>query len=169
MQTSGFQICLIASMAMALGATLRSGPAIGYPAAATVSTGVNPVVNYGGTIYDYGDESLFTAPADQDVVITDVVLTPGETNPQCRGLSHVRMTDGSSPLAEFHVGLGWGYSSGTGSSRTDFASQTQAHFQSGLRVPAGSSLSISVERMWSEACHSGMDIAYVISGYVAQP
>ncbi len=159
-------------LAMALGSVgtyaLMARDAVGYPAGPAVSTGHNPVVNYGGTIYDYGDVLLFTAPTDQDVVITDVILSSGEPSSQCRGLSHVAMIKGSTSMAEFHVGLSWRYSSGTGYTYSDYQSQTKAHFQSGLRVPAGESLTMDVARLWGEGCGSGMDVAYVVSGYLAQ-
>ena len=43
MQTSRFQLGLIAALAMGLGLALSSSPAIGYPAGAAVSFGANPL------------------------------------------------------------------------------------------------------------------------------
>ena len=69
MVTSRFQLGLIATLAVGLGFSLASSDAIGYPAGAAVSLGSNPVISVGGTISSTSVE-LFTAPVDQDVVVT---------------------------------------------------------------------------------------------------
>ena len=46
----------------------------GLPSA-VIGYGQNPVVSIGGTAYHGETKVLFTAPTDQDVVVTDMVLT----------------------------------------------------------------------------------------------
>ncbi len=50
MHTSHFQLGLISVLSLALGISLSSSAAEGYPAGATVSTGSNPIINSGGAI-----------------------------------------------------------------------------------------------------------------------
>ena len=76
MQTSRFQLALLCTLSLALGAALTSSDAIGYPSGSAISYQYNPVVSIGGTAYSSeAAKSLLTAPAEQALVITDVVLT----------------------------------------------------------------------------------------------
>jgi hypothetical protein len=49
MQTSHFQLGLIATLAVGLGFSLASSNAVGYPAGSAISFHNNPVVSIGGT------------------------------------------------------------------------------------------------------------------------
>jgi len=81
MQTSSFQQVLIAALALGLGFSLASSDAVGYPSGPSVSVGANPVVNASGRIMEFGSPTtLVVAPADQDIILTDINLqTPDPT------------------------------------------------------------------------------------------
>jgi hypothetical protein len=142
MQTSRFQIGLIAALAVGLGFSLASSSAVGYPAGAAVSMGSNPLWSVGGT--PTSTETL-TAPADQDMIITDV---------------HFANTDGHWLRLEMHL---------SGSTVAAFISdgttdRPSVSLQSGIRVPAGDTLSMGF------AGYHGLSTSrYTVSGYYAQP
>ena len=75
MQTSRFQLGLMATMAVGLGFSLSSSQAIGYPAGAAVSLGTNPVVSVGGGLVGTDSATPLTAPSDSSLVITGVILS----------------------------------------------------------------------------------------------
>ena len=140
--TTGLAICLGATGAMALLPTT----AIGYPAGSAVSMGSNPVQSWGGTT---SSDVVLSAPSDQDLVITDVHLS---CNYMCETRVELQRSDSSM------VGMFW-ISGGYGSS---YDSQSvEQMFSSGLRIPAGQSLSLYSS--------SGSSVAYMFSGYQAQP
>ena len=70
MQTSRFQLGLIATLAVGLGFSLASSDAVGYPAGAAISMGTNPIWNKGGQHYSLTPKPIITAPEEQDVVMT---------------------------------------------------------------------------------------------------
>jgi len=74
MQTSRFQLGLIATLAMGMGVSLSSAEAEGYPSVGAVSLGANPLWARGGQLDDGSVHLVITAPADQDIVVTDFSL-----------------------------------------------------------------------------------------------
>jgi len=171
-QTSRFQLGLIAILALGLGYTLSSSQAIGYPAGAAVSSGTNPVVSAGGTVGWGQTADLFTAPSDQDVVITDIVLSGNSNSETCRAQMPVTIETESGALGHFSVGTPWHYSGSwvTSGGETNLV----ATLDSGLRLPAGQTATISVDSsgmFWS--CGSTdpnrAKVHYAIGGYSAQP
>ena len=171
MQTSRFQLGLMTTMALGLGFSLSSSQAIGYPAGATVSTGTNPVVSSGGTsLAGDGTSVLLTAPTDQDLVLTDVVLT-SFSDSSCKRSHHSNLTLGTGEIvAQFETNSAYSqryydYASTSGLS-------VQHRFGSGLLVPSGQSLRIEVTQTdYFGSCGSGPDygVRYALSGYHAQP
>ena len=168
MQTSRFQIGLIAALSCGLGLTLSTGTAIGYPAGSSVSYGSNPIVSSGGLVLSDESTSLFTAPADQDVIVTDVLLS-SNTNIYCMRAHQSTLTlssgtvvgqfDTSSPWAKQHYD--WDSSAGLSVNHT---------YGSGVRVPAGETLTLSASTSWSVgSCSGEYGVAYSISGYQSQP
>jgi hypothetical protein len=173
-----FHLSLTVGLAVCLGAvaTIALSPqdAIGYPAGPAVSAGHNPVVSAGGTTAWDSSSDLFTAPADHDIVITDIVLSGNTDSHRCKAQAWVKMDSASGTLGEFSVGTpvlytnSWVASGGETNLVVDLAS--------GLRLPAGETaqLSVSTEGM-SYDCGSSSSypnrvrVHYAVSGYLAQP
>jgi hypothetical protein len=80
MQTSRFQLGLIATLAVGLGFSLSSSEAVGYPAGAAISMGSNPTWSKGGVLSGDDNSIVIEAPTDQSVVFTDVALSLSSTN-----------------------------------------------------------------------------------------
>ena len=145
MQTSRFQLGLIATLAVGLGFSLSLSDAVGYPAGAAVSMASNPVwsvsVRTGSRTY----EEVLAAPEGMDIIVTDVAFgMDGADN------GHVLLgRSGAGDIAQYVV---CGRNAGCESYRQSMTS--------GLRVPAGESLQIKVSYDAS---------AYTLSGYYAQP
>ena len=71
MQTSRFQLGLIAALAVGLGFSLSSSDAVGYPAGAPISLGSNPMWSQMGTVERGGGSvDVLTVPVDQVAVVT---------------------------------------------------------------------------------------------------
>jgi hypothetical protein len=173
-----FHLSLTVGLAVCLGAvaTIALSPqdAIGYPAGPAVSAGHNPVVSAGGTTAWDSSSDLFTAPADHDIVITDIVLSGNTDYHRCKAQAWVKVDSASGTLGEFSVGTpvlytnSWVASGGETNLVMDLAS--------GLRLPAGETaqLSVSTEGM-NYDCSSATSapnrvrVHYAISGYLAQP
>jgi len=169
MQTSRFQIVLSTGLSVALGCTLTAlvggGEAVGYPAGPAVSLGSNPVVSVSNTLDGAGSELALTAPGDQALIITDVVLTMNDTGSQCRGNVRVILNAGETELARFGLGM-------TNETRayTSWEPTLVASLQSGLLVDPGAELYVSTSVPYVDNCSSGtFDVNYTLSGYYAQP
>lgn len=167
MSPDTIHLSLITALAIGLGAAMTHGlwsnPAAGYPAGSAVSAGSNPVVAQGGRVgYSGSSETVFTAPADQNIVVTDVVLTGASTSGDCYGqVGVILSTPSASNLAHFSV-----------DDRT-YAQSTStvvtAHYQSGLPVLAGESLTIRSSGNFRTCGPDFYAVDYSISGYLAQP
>ena len=146
MQTSRFQLGLIATLAIGLGFSLSSSDAVGYPTVGAVSLGANPVWSTGGTLSE-GAVVVATA-TDGDLVITDIDITGAQSH--------------------------WFYAKFTLSDGTTIAdyAMTDAHsngglkraYESGIRVPQGDSLTLDFNSYYSES-----NFRYTLTGYTAQP
>jgi hypothetical protein len=145
MQTSRFQLGLIATLAAGLGFSIASSDAIGYPAGA-VSLGTNPVWASGGDLSS-GGVGFIAAPDGQDMVVTDLLISTNSTIER----ANLTLEDGTN--------VGQTIVHGYGSSRS---STTLEHsFTSGIRIPAGTYLQINAS--W------GGSLDYMFSGYYARP
>jgi len=170
MQTSRFQLGLIATLAVGLGFSLASSEAVGYPAGAAISMGVNPIVSSGGALNDGTSTVLFTAPIDQDLILSDIILT-SHSNLECKRSHRTELVTSVETLAHFMT------SSATARRYYDYDSSTagsvQHTFGSGLRVSAGSTVEMKVFQAASqgESCGSATSygVHYAISGYYARP
>ena len=141
MVTSRFQLGLIATLAVGLGFSLSSSEAVGYPAGSAVSLGTNPVWSTAGAVGGSTTITVIEAPADQDVVITDLSM-------YCTSTSHLflRLDDGTL-VGRYRV--------------VDGAGLVNRSLKSGILVPAGRSVQLEHE--------SGSTVFYNYSGYYAQP
>jgi hypothetical protein len=163
MQTSRFQLGLIATLAVGLGFSLASSEAVGYPAGAAVSLGGNPVVSFGGTRNSAGTDAIGPAPMDQDLVITDISLSGNgahSTYYACRWTISLESETGAT-LGVFKTWSQVNYSSYSIGNENIFVP-----LQSGMHVPAGESLGLVVEQ---DSGGTTCSIAYTLSGYYAQP
>lgn len=70
MATNRLQIGLIATLALGLGFSLASSPAIGYPAGAAVSMGTNPRWSATKSITSSSSATVLTVPAGQVAIVT---------------------------------------------------------------------------------------------------
>jgi hypothetical protein len=167
MQTSRFQLGLIATLAVGLGFSLASSQANGYPGGAAVSLGANPVVSVGGSISRTGSVTVLAAPSTQDIVVNDIGLDFEVTDSTCLGTVVATFTVASTGevLAKRAMSMNWwsnGYS-GQGQ-RTDIA------MNSGLRVPAGDAMTLTISTsMWDSCGASANNLVYTLAGHYAQP
>lgn len=159
MQTSRFQLGLIATLAVGLGFSLSSSEAVGYPAGAAVSLGANPVWAEAGFVSSV-TSTLLTAPSDQVVVVTDLLLSMKSSS--CASTIKVETSDGELlAAAKLHSYFYNGGGSTWGEATNSAPTTIQHSFVSGLPLPAGQALEIQES--------GGCNVAYTLSGYYAQP
>ena len=168
MQTSRFQLGLMATLAMGLGFSLSSSDAVGYPTAGVVSLGINPVRSYAGAISRDSNLTLFSS-AEQDFVVTDVSLIAQSNNSYCMDKISIKLQSGSETVAQYGLSTGYCYSS-----RCDLEDQSTIQtLSAGIRIPAGQGLSIhssTFDTYTYSGCSAGrlVETAYTISGYFTQ-
>jgi hypothetical protein len=158
MVTSRFQLGLIATLAVGLGFSLASSEAIGYPAGAAVSLGSNPAFSSGGVVSS-STASVSTASGDQQMIITDVVLTMA--NDSCSSQVELRSAITGTAIGTFKLHSSFTNNNGWGRPHRTPPTQVAHSFGTGLPLTAGDSLEV-VEA-------GGCSIAYTVSGYYAQP
>jgi hypothetical protein len=175
MQTSRFQLGVFCALSLTLGVTLVSGDAVGYPAGAAISSAVNPVVSIGGTAYSSeAAKPLLTAPADQALVVTDIVLSSTSGIECKRNHKSELSTSSGAIVGQFETTTGivatWGSSWGM----TSDGRHISHTFESGLRIDPGETLFLGVTQTGqytrshceTETSHG---VRYSISGYTAAP
>ncbi len=141
MGTTRFQLSLITALAFALGLAVSSKPATGYPTGPVVSYGANPLWTFGGATTS---ANIFTSPEDQDMVITDLILTMGNGG---EGMATLTASSGAD-LGRFHL-----------QNYNSVGQHVEHQFAGGIRIPTGESVTLSAETT----------VYYSISGYYAQP
>ena len=168
MQTSRFQLTLNTLLSAGLGAALLAafgaGDAGGYPAGAAVSLATNPVVSFAGTLTSSDTATITSVSSDRDLVITDVVLSSGDSGAFCRSSIRVEVLAGGSAIGKFGIGV-----TNETRSYSSWEPTMVASLNSGLRVSAGSTLQIVTSQDYQDNCSgSGPDLHYTLSGYYAQ-
>ena len=143
MNTSRFQLSLIALLAAGLGMSVSSSDAIGYPTAA-VSKGSNPIWNIGGTPPSTGYIN-FSVPGDQDLIITDIHFGALNT-----GWMKLQLEVDGDVVSGFAA-------EGT-------ADRSDVSLKSGIRIPAGSLLTARFSHIYDIN-----STQYTLSGYYTQP
>ena len=164
MQTSRYQLGLIAGLAAALGFSLSSSDAVGYPAGSAVSFGNNPVRSATGH-WDLGggattEDGIMVVPADQDLVLTEVVVGLTQNSDNCWASGRFQVSDGAGTvLANIPVHI----------SHLDNAQPmpVQLRLSSGIRVAAGSTVNVRWDFVSHYCSSSQYDLDYVLSGYLA--
>ena len=165
MHTSHIQIGLIAALSMALGASMSSSEAVGYPAGATVSSGSNPVVSATGTMMLSGtttDPSVISASATHDLIITDVLAGLNQTSDYCDGNGELVLTDETGThYARIPVYM----------THMDNAHPTATSYNpsSGIKVPAGRTISVAWNWTRHQCGTHDYFLRYNLSGYLAEP
>jgi len=141
MGTTRSQLGLITVLAFALGIAVSSKPASGYPAGPVISYGANPLWTLGGNT---GSTAIISAPADQDMVITDLILSPGYST---LGVATLTASSGT-VMGQFYL-----------QSYSSIERHVRHAFAGGIRIPRGESVTLT----------SDTTVYYSISGYYAQP
>ena len=157
MLTSRFQLGLIATLAIGLGFSLASSDANSYPSGPAVSLGTNPAFSNGGLVSS-SVESITTASADQQMVITDVVLTMASDS--CSSQVDLRSSTGA-VVGTFKLHSSFTNNNGWGNPHRTPPTQVSHSFGTGLPLSAGESLEVAET--------GGCGVAYTLSGYYAQP
>lgn len=179
MQTSRFQLGLIATLAVGLGFSLSSSDAVGYPAGAAVSLGSNPVWSRSGSMSIpwgwWGDPmetiEIMVAPSDQSLVITDVVLSPVTSDGGCRETVKVVLNAGGEDIGTFVATTPYLRNAANSS---DGSARAELSLSSGLKAPVGTTVQLGAASLEFDGACSGSssritDLFYTISGYYAQP
>ena len=165
-QNSSFYPTLMMSLglmvAFGVGFYLSSHSATAYPTT-TIATGANPVVSEGGAFNDDGTQDLFTAYGGTDVIITDVVFSMSLDNTNTCLISFVGsfILSSGAKVGEMAVGMNnpsWGAG--------NLAPLSSAHLSSGIRIPAGETLTLHMNRRYKTGCGDAQ-VHYIISGYQA--
>ena len=139
--------------------------AYAYPTA-VVSTGSNPVRSAAGLqdfALGFNTPAVIAAPADQDLILTDIVLGYVIEHNEARFSAHVQLqgSDGRT-YGVYALQSGRLYDSAV-TQASNFAGQT------GIRIPAGVTVSID----WTFGYQSHSDFfysgTYTLSGYLANP
>ena len=167
MQTSRFQLGLIAALAMGLGFSLSSSEAIGYPAGAAVSHGANPVVSVGGELSRGSSERVVSAPTGQDIVVTDIGVDHFVNDTSCitSTMLTFELESTGEVLAKRVASMNWWSNSYAGA-----GNQFDVNMNSGVRVPAGDHLRLVTTRILTDSCGtSDNKLVYTLTGYYANP
>ncbi len=148
MQTSRFQLGLMAAMAMSLGSTFSSTDAVGYPAGAAVSLGENPVWTHGGQLYGGGAITIFEATAGRgEMILTDLSIS---TDYDYDVSISLKLDDGTVLGTWVINGMRAGSHPG---------SAVNMAMTSGIRIPEGRTVMLDP---------SGVTVGYSFSGYYAR-
>ena len=171
MDTSRLQLGLIVVLAVGLSHTLSSSRAAGYPGGAAISYAANPVWSAGGAISGDGSAVLITAPADQSVVVSDVILSVTSSDSSCVTAVAAGLGDSTSSsldtaaLGRFGIGV-----NREGHSYTQYHPIQSIHLNSGAKLDPGEVLTLYADVLWQVYCtESEVDLNYMVSGYFAQP
>jgi hypothetical protein len=142
------RLSMLATTCIAIGWTVVSNPAQGHPSGMVVSTGTNPIVNVAGQLSSSAWVTVMTAPADQDIVVTDLVFSANHSG---AGEPELRLGSTSTTVGRYFI-FGGSYNGGG-----------PAHFSllTGIRIPAGDSLELNI--------NTTNYVNYSLSGYYAQP
>ena len=143
------------------------GPdAVAHPGAGVVSTGVNPVRSASGrfALSSTGSAAdVIAAPADQDLILTDVVMGIAMKDNDARysGFIELKGSDGKT----------YGVYAMTSSRLWDGMSSSSEQFSgpTGTRVPAGVSITLDWDFTYNNLSGTHYEFTYALSGYLAQP
>jgi len=139
--------------------------ALAYPPGSTVSTGSNPIRSTAGVIdmaSTYTADGVIAAPSGQDLVLTDIILGVSPEDNACYCSGQVRL-EGSDGELYGSYAIGISHTSNHGPSSRQYSGP------SGVRIPAGISISLQMV-LEARSCGSDRyDLLYTLSGYLAKP
>ena len=169
MHASRFHVGLIAVLATGLGFTVASSEAVGYPSSSVVSLGSNPIWGASGTLTGGSTAVLVSVPIDQDAVVTDVQLGMSDEDSgfNCMTKWVVKMQEGAETFGTWSMQQYRHYSDGD--SWTPGVQHVDSSYTSGLRIPAGTSLTVGANKLFEMDCSGDEYVHYTVSGYYAQP
>lgn len=146
---------------------LAPAPSLGHSPGLSVSLGSNPIRSTAGII-DLAVAptavGVISAPEDQDLVLTDVTLGLSTENNDARISGFVTM-EGSDGIdyGAYVLQLGRIYDGGTSGASRQYVGST------GVRIPAGITVSLRWTNAYTSHGLSTHSIAYTLSGYLAKP
>ena len=179
MSTARFHLVLTTALAAGLGAlsvvALQSPAAVAYPSTGVVSLGSNPVVSGGTSLAIPMDGDAFstgfiTAPAGQDLVVTDLILQPGTDAMTCMEQWDAQVKLGTDTLAQVRLVTPFYYTQGH---VTNTHHGEKIALESGIRIPAGQSADLNVLSLYRGGayCYTSRNasVAVTWSGFLSQP
>jgi hypothetical protein len=133
-------------------------PAFAIPGP-SVSYGANPVWAVGGTVQNTSS-TIATAPSDQVLIVTDLLLSMTEAS--CSSTLSIE-TSGGDTLGVFRlVSRKWSWHGSYGNTGNYTQPSSVEHsFGSGLPIPLSQDLYLTES--------GNCDVAYTVSGYYAEP
>jgi hypothetical protein len=140
---------------------------LGHSSGLAVSLGSNPIRSTAGII-DLGVTTLagavISAPTDQDLVLTDVMLGISTENDDARisGFLTLQGSDGTD-YGVYVLQIGRIYDDGSAGGSRQYVGST------GVRIPAGVTVSLNWTSAFASHGGSRHSIAYTLSGYLAKP
>jgi hypothetical protein len=140
---------------------------LGHPSGLAVSLGSNPIRSTAGII-DLGvtalADAVISAPAGQDLILTDVMLGISTENDDARisGFLTLQGSDGTD-YGVYVLQIGQIYRDGSAGGSRQYVGST------GVRIPAGVSVSLNWTNAYTSHGLHQHSIAYTLSGYLAQP
>ena len=147
--------------------TFLPGQAFAHSPGLSVSLGSNPIRSTAGII-DLGStmvaSAIIAAPADQDLVLTDIAFGISTENDDARisGVLSLEGSDGTD-YGVYVLQIGRIYDGGGAGGSRQYVGTT------GIRIPAGVSVSLSWNTAYSSHGALRHSIAYTLAGYLAKP
>ena len=158
MPHSNFTVFLAIALGGVVSFAFTLPQANGYPST-NVSLGSNPIVAYGGSVSPSSTSTVATAPSDQRIIITDVILTVVGSHSTSGCTPRISIDTDAGTMAEFRI-----LSDQSTSYDGEYIRPTKIshRYESGIPVEPGSSLGVTQHGNHCE-------ISYSLSGYIAQP
>jgi hypothetical protein len=161
MKSIGF-VLVVVSM---LGVVPR--PALAYPGGTAISSGSNPVRSAAGRLNlatETTATDVLSAPADHDLILTDISLgvPMSSASTSYSGYAEIQGSDGVK-YGVYTLTSGRVEIYGTPVGSVQFAGRT------GLRIPAGVSISVNWVFTFNSHSVSNYLFTYTLAGYLAEP
>ena len=165
MSNNHFHLSITVLLSLGMGYSLSASTATGYPATSAISLGSNPVRSFGGSMNlgtSFTKSNIVSAPADQDLIVTDVLAGLTQMGHNCYSNGNLRLhDDGGTTLANIPI-----YTTNIQETPT---ATTSFRGTSGIRIPANT----NVHAEWTfgtQDCYDYFyELHYTMGGYLAHP